>query len=132
MTHLSLTLLVTIIAIVLTDWPWRRASARLLASSGRVLVLIFVMFWLNTAMNIGPARRRAAATDQRVTVIMGRELTPYHSGVYTMSREAGTDLGRAWLPLLLLGWLGLAPSLREASRALRARTHARDVAQDPD
>jgi hypothetical protein len=106
----------TVLAVLLADWPWRARLARAAGCALRVLITLFLVFDLYMNANIGIMRawRRAIVAQDPITSAPPAfpTFTPYQSGVSTMRREAEKDIGTINPSLLALILLGASPVLR--------------------
>jgi hypothetical protein len=101
-----------VIALLVCEFWWRPPWLR-------VLLVIFAVFQLNAATNLGPASRRAVAQPRTVTLPAppSQPTVPasdFVSGVLVMHDEAKRDLTRITFPAGVLVWLALSPAVLEA------------------
>jgi hypothetical protein len=106
----------TVLAVFLSDWPWRARLARAAGCALRVLVTLMLVFdlYMNAGIGIMRAWRRAIVAEDPVTSAPPGfpTLRPYESGVFTMRREAEKDIGTINPSLVALIILGASPVLR--------------------
>lgn len=101
-----------VIALFVCEFRWRLPWLR-------VLLVIFAVFQLNAATNLGPARRRALDQPRKVTLPAPPSqpkvpASDFVSGVLVMHDEAKRDLTRLTFPAVVLAWLALSPAVLEA------------------